>query len=405
MFRASATSGAVSIEQEELRGIARTVAEIHWLLLILVLLYVIFGGAREDAEQNAAVWMGIFLYAALVMIFRYANFYRRETRWKIAIETLGMMAFVTWVLWSTDGLASPLLNAYLLPVITAALTLGKVITLVGVALIAACYLFLGGGAELREILSLPFIGSLIAQLAPVVLVAYITTMFSADIRYGLARAKVLSETDDLTGLLNVRGFALAANRLFAQAARHGRATSVLMIDSDNLKNVNDSHGHATGNLLLRQLAECIQAELRFTDIAARYGGDEFIVLLPDTPGKGAMEVAERIRSRVSDSPLELGGAAARVERQYRHRLLSGRWRDARCARRARRRRALLRQAGRPQPLGQVPRRGVSRNSQYSPTTGTPNCRCGSLFTSRKPSFVYMARAAVRFSCVQRTSLR
>jgi len=307
MFRASATSGAVSIEQEELRGIARTVAEIHWLLLILVLLYVIFGGAREDAEQNAAVWMGIFLYAALVMIFRYANFYRRETRWKIAIETLGMMAFVTWVLWSTDGLASPLLNAYLLPVITAALTLGKVITLVGVALIAACYLFLGGGAELREILSLPFIGSLIAQLAPVVLVAYITTMFSADIRYGLARAKVLSETDDLTGLLNVRGFALAANRLFAQAARHGRATSVLMIDSDNLKNVNDSHGHATGNLLLRQLAECIQAELRFTDIAARYGGDEFIVLLPDTPGKGAMEVAERIRSRVSDSPLELGG--------------------------------------------------------------------------------------------------
>src|SRR3954468_23965283 len=307
MFRASATSGAVSIEQEELRGIARTVAEIHWLLLILVLLYVIFGGAREDAEQNAAVWMGIFLYAALVMIFRYANFYRRETRWKIAIETLGMMAFVTWVLWSTDGLASPLLNAYLLPVITAALTLGKVITLVGVALIAACYLFLGGGAELREILSLPFIGSLIAQLAPVVLVTYITTMFSADIRYGLARAKVLSETDDLTGLLNVRGFALAANRLFAQAARHGRATSVLMIDSDNLKNVNDSHGHATGNLLLRQLAECIQAELRFTDIAARYGGDEFIVLLPDTPGKGAMEVAERIRSRVSDSPLELGG--------------------------------------------------------------------------------------------------
>ena len=91
------------------------------------------------------------------------------------------------------------------------------------------------------------------------LVAYITTMFSADIRYGLARAKLLSETDDLTGLLNVRGFALAANRLFAQAARHGRATSVLMIDSDNLKGVNDSHGHASGNRLLLQLAECIQA--------------------------------------------------------------------------------------------------------------------------------------------------
>jgi diguanylate cyclase (GGDEF)-like protein len=141
----------------------------------------------------------------------------------------------------------------------------------------------------------------------VLLVAYITTMFSADIRYGLARAKVLAETDDLTGLLNVRGFALAANRLFAQAARHARATSVLMIDSDNLKGVNDGYGHAAGNQLLQHLAHAIQAELRFTDVAARYGGDEFIVLLPDTPAKGALEVAERIRNRIAGAPVQVGG--------------------------------------------------------------------------------------------------
>ena len=307
MIRPSAAGNAVSIEQEELRGISRTVAEIHWLLLILVLLYLIFGGANEDAEASAAVSAGLFFYAALVMSFRYANFYRRETRWKIAIETLGMVAFITWVLWSTDGLASPLLNAYLLPVITAALTLGKATTLGGVALIAACYLFLGGGTDPQEILTLPFFGAFAAQLAPVLLVGYITTMFSADIRYGLARAKVLSETDDLTGLSNLRGFALAANRLFAQAVRHGRPTSVLMIDSDNLKSVNDSHGHEAGNRLLAHLARAIQAELRFTDIPARYGGDEFIVLLPDTPAKGAMEVAERIRNRVAGSGLDYEG--------------------------------------------------------------------------------------------------
>src|SRR5712691_11590406 len=296
----------VSIEQEELRGISRTVAEIHWLLLILVLVYVIFGGVREDAESSAAISAGLFFYAALVMSFRYANFYKRETRWKIALETCGMVAFITWVLWHTDGLASPLLNAYLLPVITSALTLGKVFTLLTVGLIAACYLLLGG-AVAPDLITLPFVGALVAQLAPVLLVAYITTMFSADIRYGLARAKVLAETDDLTGLLNVRGFALAANRLFAQAARHGRATSVLMIDSDNLKSVNDSHGHSAGNELLRHLAQAIQAELRFTDVAARYGGDEFIVLLPDTPAKGAMEVAERIRTRVAGTPIPVSG--------------------------------------------------------------------------------------------------
>ncbi len=296
----------VSIEQEELRGISRTVAEIHWLLLILVLLYLIFSGARDDSVASAAISAGLFFYAALVMGFRYANFSRRETRWKIAIESCAMIAFVTWTLWHTDRLASPLLNAYLLPVITAALTLGKLTTLIEVALIAACYIYLGGH-NAGELVSLRFVAGFAAQLAPVLLVAYITTMFSADIRFGLTRAKLLAETDELTSLLNIRGFALAANRLFAQALRHDRASSVLMIDSDNLKSVNDVHGHETGNKMLRHLAQAIQAELRFTDVAARYGGDEFIVLLPETPAKGAMEVAERIRGRIASTPLPLEG--------------------------------------------------------------------------------------------------
>jgi diguanylate cyclase (GGDEF)-like protein len=295
----------VSIEQEELRGISRTVAEIHWLLLILVLVYLVFGGERDDAEAAAAVSAGLFFYAAMVMSFRYANFYRRETRWKIAFETWGMIAFVTWTLRFSDGLANPLINAYLLPVITAALTLGKLTTLSIVGLIAACYIYLGD-VSAAELLSLRFVAGFVAQLAPVLLVAYITTMFSADIRYGLQRAKLLSETDDLTGMFNTRGFAIAANRLFAQAVRHNRSASVLMIDSDNLKTINDSYGHDSGNRLLRHLANCIQAELRFTDVAARYGGDEFIVLLPETPAKGAFEVAERIRNTIVARPLDMG---------------------------------------------------------------------------------------------------
>jgi len=211
------------------------------------------------------------------------------------------------VLWFTGGLSSPLLNAYLLAVITSALTLGKLATLVMVGLIASCYVLLGGGASTAQLLAARFWGGLAAQLAPVLLVAYITTMFSADIRYGLARAKLLSETDDLTGLFNTRGFAIAANRLFAQALRYDRPSSVLMIDSDHLKGVNDSYGHEAGNRLLRQLARLILAELRGSDLSARYGGDEFIVLLPETPAKGAHEVADRIRDSVVGSPLDLDG--------------------------------------------------------------------------------------------------
>ena len=300
------TRVSISIEQEELRGISRTVAEIHWLLLILVLLYLVFGGERGDPEADAAVSAGLFFYAALVMSFRYANFYKRETQWKIAFETLGMIAFVTWVLWYTDRLASPLVNLFLLPVITSALTLGKLATLANVGLIAACYILLGS-ASFLEMLTLRFVAGFAAQLAPVLLVAYITTMFSADIRYGLQHAKLLSETDDLTGLFNTRGFAIAANRLFGQATRYGRPASVLMVDSDNLKGINDSHGHDAGSRLLRQVANAVQSELRATDVPARYGGDEFIVLLPETPPKGALDVAERIRNAIASRPLAING--------------------------------------------------------------------------------------------------
>jgi diguanylate cyclase (GGDEF)-like protein len=271
-----------------------------------VLLYLVFGGDSGDPEADAAVTAGLFFYAAQVMSFRYANFYRRETRWKIGIETLGMIAFVTWVLWYSERLASPLVNAYLLPVITSALTLGRPATLANVGLIAACYILLGS-TSFAELASLRFGAGFAAQLAPVLLVAYITTMFSADIRYGLQHARLLAETDELTGLYNPRGFAIAANRLFGQALRYGRPASVLMVDSDNLKTVNDTHGHDAGNRLLRQVANAMQAELRATDVPARYGGDEFIVLLPETPPKGALDVAERIRAAIGARPLAIDG--------------------------------------------------------------------------------------------------
>jgi len=298
-----------SIELEELRGISRTVAEIEWLLLILVLLYLAFGGPAK--EDEVAISAALLFYAAFVMSFRYANFYKRETRWKIAIETWAMIVFITWSLWFTGKLASPLLNLYMLAVITSALTLGKLTTLIEVVLIAACHVLLADADPQQTLFTLRGIGSLFAQLAPVLLVAYVTTMFSADIRYGLNKAKLLSETDELTGLYNTRGFAIVADRLFGQASRYKRAISVLMVDSDNLKQVNDTHGHEAGNRLLRQLAERIQAELRYTDVPARYGGDEFVVLLPETPSKGACDVAERIRDSMAAKPLLYDGTSVR----------------------------------------------------------------------------------------------
>lgn len=298
--------GADGIQQEELRGISRTVAEIHWLLMILVLLYMIFSGATDETDMKTAITAGLFFYAAMVMSFRYANFYRRETRLKIAIETFCMIAMITWSLWYTGKTQSPLINLFLLPVITSSLALSKISTLLLVGVIAACFIALDSGEG--RLYALVNVGETVAQLAPVLLVAYITTMFSADIRYGIGKAKLLSETDELTGLFNLRGFAIATSGVFGQALRYERPACVLMVDSDDLKPVNDQYGHQAGNQLLMKVARCISNELRHTDIAARYGGDEFVVLLPETPMKGGLDVAERIRTAVSDTVFEVGPA-------------------------------------------------------------------------------------------------
>lgn len=295
---------ALTIEQEELRGVSRTVAEIEWLLLIVVLLYLTFGGPAE--EDRLPIVMALMFYGAFTLSFHYANFYKTESRWKIALETWVMIIFVTWVAWFTDKLGSPLLNAYLLPILASALTLGKIATLCEMGLVAACFILLGDNSSMSDTFTLSYVGRLAAQLAPMLLVAYVTTMFSADIRYGLNKAKLLSETDELTGVFNRRGFAIAVDPLFAQAARHGRSVSLLIIDMDKLKTINDTQGHDAGDRMLKMVATCIHNELRQTDVVARHGGDEFVALLSETPAAGAIEVSTRIKDIIAATRIDHG---------------------------------------------------------------------------------------------------
>ncbi len=298
------------LTSEELRGFSRTVAEIEWLLLILVLVYHVV--LVPDPENSAALVMAMFFFAAFVLAFRYVNFYRSETRWKIAIETWVMIAFITWVLMYTGRLQSPLLNLYLLVIITSALTLGKPATLLEMALIGVCYLWLGYPERNESLTFVSYLTTLLAQLAPMLLVAYITTMLSADVRRAMVQLKYLSETDERTGILNSRAFSIVSERISRQAARYKRPFSILLIDSDSLKAVNDTYGHEAGNQLLKNTVQCIQDQLRESDIVARYGGDEFIVLLPETPCSHAASVATRIRQSIENTPVVAGNRKVRI---------------------------------------------------------------------------------------------
>lgn len=111
----------------------------------------------------------------------------------------------------------------------------------------------------------------------------------------------LAVTDELTGLRNKRYLLERMDEEVSRVRRYGSTLSCLMIDIDHFKDVNDSHGHPVGDLVLRELAQLMHRTLRSVDIAARYGGDEFLVLLPQTSASGAIAVAERIRRTIEEA--------------------------------------------------------------------------------------------------------
>lgn len=294
--------GAYDAEHADLRNFFRTVAEINWLLVILVLLYHFFKGTKED--NVPAVFTGLVVFALITIAIHYLKFFPNPTRGLLALESWMMIAFITWVLYFTGGLDSVLVPLYYLPIIVSALTLGQLATLLQLGLVAACYVFLGY-SDATPVLSVGFIGTLAAQLAPMVLVSYITTMLSSDILNALARVKLISETDELTGVFNVRAFNALAAQEFKLAARYGRDVSLMMIDSDDLKRMNDTFGHEAGDRLIRAVVTGIRASIKSSDVVARYGGDEFVCIFPGATASAASGIGERIRAHIADTPLRI----------------------------------------------------------------------------------------------------
>ncbi|MCE5233243.1 MAG: GGDEF domain-containing protein [Mizugakiibacter sp.] len=124
-----------------------------------------------------------------------------------------------------------------------------------------------------------------------------------------AELRRLARIDPLTGISNRRALAEHAARLIAAAARDGRPFSVLMIDADHFKRVNDRHGHGVGDTVLCALVARIQRTLRGSDEIGRTGGEEFVILLPATGAAEARDVADRVRETVAAAPLRGAGQA------------------------------------------------------------------------------------------------
>jgi diguanylate cyclase (GGDEF)-like protein/PAS domain S-box-containing protein len=119
-----------------------------------------------------------------------------------------------------------------------------------------------------------------------------------------SRLEILASTDALTGLPNRQAIMNKATKEFSRAKRYDRALALVMIDVDHFKSINDQYGHATGDHVLTNVGHILGETLRDSDILARIGGEEFVLLLPDTPKVNAENVAERMRTRLANTAIK-----------------------------------------------------------------------------------------------------
>jgi diguanylate cyclase (GGDEF)-like protein len=301
----------LEIEQAQLRGFARTVAEVEWLLLILVVLYLFV--ANPALARSVGVLSVLLGFAAFVLVFRYARPFAKHTHFKLTLEVFAMLAFLTAVLVASGGVRSPLVNLFLLPIVTAALALGKRAAALIVALVCVCYPLVRVLTDGLESLNGEFAIAAVGVLAPFVLVGFSTSLLVDNINTAKSRIRALSDRDELTSLYNMRAFGRLAEQEHEMAARVGRAYSVLMIDIEHLKAINDTYGHEAGSRAVKLVAEALLRLTRSTDVVARYGGDEFVALLGGADKEVADEVAQRIRNVVFATTLEVDVKMVRIK--------------------------------------------------------------------------------------------
>jgi diguanylate cyclase (GGDEF)-like protein len=130
------------------------------------------------------------------------------------------------------------------------------------------------------------------------------------------RLRRLSTLDALTGALNRAGLEIQGKRVGLRALRGGRSLAVIMIDVDYFKQINDTHGHPVGDEVLRHLAQLLKLELRPHDLLARFGGEEFVLVLDGVDHTAALSIAERVRLRIEQEEVVCGKVVVRYTASF-----------------------------------------------------------------------------------------
>lgn len=221
---------------------------------------------------------------------------------KYVLEGTVALTFATFLVLLTGGYASPFFFTFPLIVGAAALVIRPIATFVLAIAASVGYIVattMGSGTPAPTELA-----TVAVNLTALLLLAYVGSVIGREQRRSRDAALRLSAVDPLTSLFNRAFFFAALEREMARSARSGRGFCLLMLDLDELKAINDRAGHHAGDAALRAVADTIRGGIRRIDVAARYGGDEFVAVLPETDPTGGWVLAEKIRLGVAARDIE-----------------------------------------------------------------------------------------------------
>jgi diguanylate cyclase (GGDEF)-like protein len=295
-----------SATEQAANGADVTLRVVWWLTITIVLLGVGISGSFA-ADQAPIFLLGGAAVLAVVVFHELVGAGSRRRLVRLA-ELVAATALIGGLLVLTGFASSPFAMLFALVSVAAALASGPRggLTAAGLATAAFAAVLLVDpnlrqyGPEDALRLSIGLVATW--------LLAFVAIAYAGHERRAMQRVLDLSRTDPLTGLFNRSQLFLTLEQEVSRTRRSDRGFCVLMIDLDGLKAINDSAGHLRGDEVLRALGVVIHGSIRTVDSAYRYGGDEFVVLLPETDIVGAFVVAEKIRIGAEEVGMVAGGA-------------------------------------------------------------------------------------------------
>ena len=279
----------------------RVIRIVSWAFLMAVAVFAAASGVWPDVLAAIVILIAVTGQTMLIL----QDVLPRTSLRRIRGPLQGVLAlvFASSLVALTGGLESPFTFTFPLIVGAGALLVAPRIALALAVLATAAYLAAGLVAnpnpEIRPLVTMA------VNLTGVYLLAYVGASVGREQRRTRDAAIRLSTVDALTGLYNRSYFFAALEREIARGDRSGRAFCLVMLDLDDLKAVNDRFGHVAGDQVLRGVADIVRGGVRKIDTAARYGGDEFVALLPETDPTGGWVVAEKIRQTVAEQGLSV----------------------------------------------------------------------------------------------------